>query len=253
MHTNFPYRKCPICGSEFTTYLRDIPAPYIKKNIPVLFCMDCSSLATPSGYSEDDERLKLDARWHLDVQERNTRFARNFLNAVRHQFPHVQSILEIGCGTGTLLEVARTEYNMRVIGYDTNPHAINLGLSQHKGINLIHDYWTAQSFEEKYDLVLCISIMEHLDQPMILMQEVAEYCKKHQSSAFISVPYFERDKWDLLLEQNPNDNPASDLRMAYAHVVHFTKRGLVAMAGRCGATSAVFFPRGWRGHWLEFS
>jgi hypothetical protein len=33
--------------------------------------MDCGSLATPSGYIEDNERQKIDAQWHLEMQERN--------------------------------------------------------------------------------------------------------------------------------------------------------------------------------------
>ena len=251
--TPFPNKACPVCQSAFTVYLRDIPAPRSKKDIPVIYCMDCGSLATPSGYVEDDERQKIDAKWHLEVQERNEKWARNFLNAVRHKYPQVQSIIEIGCSTGSLLEVAQTEFGMRVVGYDTNRHAINAGCIEHPGLDLRHDLWSPQSFDEKYDLIVCISVLEHLTQPMPLMAEISEYCKKHSSAAFVSVPYFERDKWDLLLRTDPGDSPSSDLRLVDVHVIHFTKRGLVALAGHCGATSVTYFPRGWQGHWIEFN
>jgi SAM-dependent methyltransferase len=251
--SKFPCKACPVCRSPFSVYLRDTPAPRSKRDIPVIYCMDCGSFTTPSGYIEDDERLKIDAQWHLDVAERNRKWARNFLNAIRYKFPKVSSIIEIGCGTGTMLEVASTEFGMQVVGFDTNRHAINAGRSIHPGLDLRHDMWTAQSFEEKYDLIVCISVLEHLSHPMQLMLEISEYCKKHASLAFVSVPYFERDKWDLLLQTDPGGSPSSDFRLVDVHVIHFTKRGLVALAGNCGASSATYFPRGWQGHLIEFN
>jgi SAM-dependent methyltransferase len=225
----------------------------MQKLVPLNYCMDCGSFNTISGYVEDEERLKIDAKWHIEVADRNKVWARNFLKAVKHRFPHIESILEIGCATGTLLSVAREEFGMRVKGFDTNKYAINEGLKGHQGIELIPDYWFADTLTEKFDLIVCISVFEHLPEPISLMREISEYCHKHNSACFVSVPYFERDKWNEMLEDDPGKNPASDLRLIDVHVLHFTKRGLATMATKCGATSVVYFPRGWRGHWLEFN
>jgi SAM-dependent methyltransferase len=247
----FGKRKCPVCNSVFTVYLRDIPAPRSQKNIPVYYCMDCSSFATPSGYIEDEDRLKIDAKWHLSVMERNIRFTRNFLRAVKHYFPSIKSILEIGSGIGTSLNVAQTEFGMKVIGFDINKYAIELGKITYPNLNLHHQYWQMDSVPEKYDLLVCISVLEHLNSPRQLFSEIENYCKKHSSSAFISVPYFEREDWDLLLKENTAEGN-SVLRLVDVHVVHFTRQGLVHMASSYGATSALYFPRGWQGHWLDF-
>ncbi len=248
----FAESNCPVCDSQFTVYLRDVRANVLNRDIPLYYCMDCGSLNNSVGYMEDDDKQRRDANWHLDVRERNEGWARNFLAAVKHKFPDIKSILEIGCGTGTLLNIAQKEYGMKVLGYDTNKHAIELGKQTYPDIPMVCDMWDQDTNSKKYDLIISISTFEHLAKPRQLFGEIADYCSRHGSAVYISVPYFERESWPELLQEDTASEPGTFLYLADVHVTHFTKRGLVTMAGQFGAKSVSFFPRGWRGHWIEF-
>ncbi len=102
-------------------------------------------------------------------------------------------------------------------------------------------------------MIVCISMLEHLEKPRLLFGEIAEYCSRHGSAAWISVPYFEKETWYELLQADTANTTGAMLYHSDVHIVHFTKRGLVTMAGQMGATSVTFFPRGWCGHWIDFS
>ena len=112
--------------------------------------------------------------------------------------------------------------------------------------------WTPDSHQEKYDLIVSISTLEHLEQPRTLFSEISEYCSKHSSATFISVPYFEKESWPELLKENTAETPGTFLYLSDVHIIHFTKRGFVKMASDFGAESVTYFPRGWLGHWVEF-
>ncbi len=130
--------NCPVCDSPFTVYLRNIQTRRLQRDIPIYYCMDCGSFNNADGYVEDDGQLQRDVQWHISINERNEGWSRNFLKAVRYSFPEVQSILEIGCATGTFLNVAQKEYGMRVIGYDTNRYAIDLGRQHHPDLPMVN-------------------------------------------------------------------------------------------------------------------
>jgi len=244
--------NCPVCESPFTVYLRNIQTRRLQRDIPIYYCMDCGSFNNVSGYIEDNNQLMRDVEWHISVSERNEKWSRNFLNAVRYKFPEVKSILEIGCGTGTFLNIAQKEYGMRVVGYDTNQFAIDWGRQNYPDLPLICGLWT-NDIDAKFDLIVSISTLEHLEKPRLLFSEIAKSCQQNGAATYISVPYFEKEYWHEFLQSDTAKVSGTMLYHSDVHIVHFTKRGMVTMAEQMGATSAIFFPRGWHGHWIDFS
>lgn len=241
---------CRFCGSEYTAHFRDIPLRRIKANAPLYFCTACESFWHPQIYTEPDDQLRRDAEWHITVEERNTRWVNNFLNAALAKKP-IKSFIEIGCGTGTMLSIGR-ERGLDVIGYDTNPYAAPIAKARH-GIDIEARLWDNQTLARKYDLVVCISTLEHVPDPNGLVHEIATYCRRHRSAAFISVPFTcERDQWHFLLEPVPKDlsNP---YYLSDVHINHFSRGGFEQMCRKHGATTVEYFPRGWIGYWLEFA
>ena len=203
----------------------------------------------PLIYTEPDDQLKRDAEWHISVEERNTTWANNFLDAIKYKEP-IASILEIGCGTGTLMSLAR-ERGLKVHGHDTNPYVPQIALRRHN-LRIDTSYWDRGSTDEKFDLVVSISTFEHLPDPQYLLAEIAAYCKQHGSAAFISVPFMvERDDWHYLLEPEPKEirNP---LYLVDVHINQFSRKGFEIMARNAGATHIEYYPRGWIGYWLRF-
>lgn len=240
---------CRFCNSEFTAYVRDIPLRRMSGTTPLYYCMGCESFWQPQIYIEPDEQLQRDAEWHITVEERNSRWINNFLDAASAVRP-IRSFIEIGCGTGTMLDIGRKR-GMDVIGYDTNPYAAPLARSRH-GIEIETCLWSHTTLSKSYDLVVCISTVEHLPDPNALMREISLYCKAHGSAAFVSVPFmYERSDWHFLLEPKPKDikNP---FYLSDVHINHFSRFGFEVMCRSHGATKVQYFPRGWIGYWLEF-
>jgi len=241
---------CRFCNSELTAYLRHVPMRRMSASAPLYYCLDCECMWHPQIYVEPDDQLRRDAEWHVTVEERNERWGTNFLNGIQH-VKGATSFIEIGCGTGTLMAQAR-QRGMKVIGFDTNPYAPPIARERHN-IEIETELWAHDTLAEKYDVVVCISTMEHVPDPQGLMREIATYCRQHNSAAYISVPFMvEREDWHYLLEEKPStiQNP---LYLVDVHINQFSRKGFETMARNEGATVVEFFPHGWIGYWLEFN
>ncbi|MEQ1671642.1 MAG: class I SAM-dependent methyltransferase [Hyphomicrobium sp.] len=192
----------------------------------------------PQDCVEPDDQLKRDAEWHISVEDRNTPWINNFLNAAVARKP-IKSFIEIGCGTSTMRSIGR-ERGMDVIGYDTNPVAAPIALARHN-IEIQPCLWGHDTLSKKYDLVVCISTLEHVPDPNGLIHEIATYCKRHGSVAFVSVPFTcKRSQWHFRLEPVPKDisNP---YYLSDVHIYHFSRHGFEQMSWRHGATKVDFF------------
>jgi len=194
--------------------------------------------------------LQRDALWHIEVEERNSRWGRNLFAAVAEK-RRIESVLEIGAGTGTVLAVAK-DLGYRVYGFDANPHVRPLASERHD-IDILGGYWTSKTLDDSVDLVLCISVLEHLTEPLSVLREIGEYCKVHGAAAFVSVPFVtEEDNWHWLLQESVND-PANPFYLSDVHITHFSRRGFELMAELAGASIVEYFGKGWlHSYWLEF-
>ena len=241
--------QCRFCDSPYTAKLREVPLRRMSGAADVYYCMNCECFWHPQVYVEPDDQLKRDAEWHISVEERNARWADNFLNAALQKAP-IQSILEIGCGTGTLLSRAR-DRGLRVTGHDTNPYVAAIARERHN-LEISNAIWTQDTTDEKVDLIVSISTLEHLTDPRSLLSDIAAYCKRHGSQAYLSVPFIsERKDWGYLLEETPKEI-ANPFYLVDVHINHFSKKGFAMMCAAAGATTIEFFPRGWIGYWLKF-
>lgn len=239
--------QCRICGSQIIAYVRDIPMRRQHKTIPLYICLICDSLFHPQYYEEDDAQRQKDAEWHVEHEERNAGWGLNLVRALQSNFG-TKSAIEIGCGTGTVLNVCMSE-GWSVKGFDTNEYAAVIGKDRH-GIEILTDLWRRDTIRERFDIVLLISVLEHLPEPRKLIEEIALYCKKHNSLAFVAVPFVtEREDLHFLLEETPTDlkNP---FYLCDVHINHFSRRGFEIMCSDAGMT-ATPFNHGWNGYVLQ--
>lgn len=96
--------------------------------------------------------------------------------------PHFESILDVGCGTGTILE---SFPGKRRVGIETNPTAIKYASS--KGLVTHPD---VQSVEGTFDVVLLMDVLEHVPDDVSFLKNVL---KKVSAGgiAIITVPAFQ--------------------------------------------------------------
>ena len=252
MLSHFIQRTCVACNSPYVFHLRDVITKRTKKEIPLYACLKCRSFSNPSGFVEDAAFLQAALEWHIRVHERNRQYSTSLFTNFKPYIPQLTSVLEIGCGTGTLLKVAHEQGAQHTLGFDLNRLAIDYGRKEY-GLDLSSEVWDALKVSDRFDLVLCISVLEHLDQPRDLFKEISAYCRRHQATAFVSVPFLDEDRWPFLLDPNPSleKTPFMDND---CHVTHFSREGFLMMCRDHGSVLEIpLFGGGWRGYLLRFA
>jgi SAM-dependent methyltransferase len=241
-------KRCRACDSPMVAYLRHVKMQRLPQSTPIYACLACGSFMHPQIYREPDEQLRADARWHVSVEDRNAAWARTLLDVAKARNPRLSAVVEVGCGTGTLLSVAKQD-GLRVHGYDSNPHVRPIALERH-GIAIDSGWWTGAD-PARHDLVVCISTLEHLTDPKALAMEIVRYVNRTGAEAFVSVPInSEPSAWPDYLDPDPKaGNP---LYLCDVHLTHFTRKGFETLLRSVGATQ---FERathgGWMGYWLS--
>ena len=121
---------------------------------------------TPAANSlrEDAEYLlpELTAaeQWHFWFQSRR----RLVTWALGRYFPNLRSLLDVGCGTGFVLEGIRAQHpNARLSGSDATIDALVIARARMPDVFWFEALADALPFEQEFDVVLALDVMEHID------------------------------------------------------------------------------------------
>ena len=202
----------------------------------------------PQIYREPDDQLRRDAQWHVSVEERNSGWAKELWDSAAQRRPDLRAVLEIGCGTGTFLRVGK-DRGVAVTGYDSNPYVKPIAAERH-GIVVDDGLWTADD-PTRFDMVVCISTIEHLTNPATLVTQISKYCKRTGAMCFLSVPFnAEKVSWTTFMTDTPKLSDA--IYFSDVHLTHFTRQGFESFLRRCGASRFEAARHGWSGYWVEF-
>jgi SAM-dependent methyltransferase len=210
--------KCPVCGnegiytrslsrkniiSELEDYFAEKPPEKIEIiDYEIQQCKNCSleySLPLEAGsqsfYQWVTTRVGYypESRWEwLPVIEQiNQRKKQDSI-----------SILDVGCGGGNFLEIAKKLSNTRIVGLDTTPESVEK--CQARGFEVYCE--TIESFHnkfshERFDYILSFHCLEHISQPKQFIASMFSVLKP-MGSIFISTPYspmsVESDWFDIL-------------------------------------------------------
>lgn len=89
-----------------------------------------------------------------------------------------QSVLDLGCGGGLLSEVLRRQ-GAEVIGVDQDAHLIKVAQEHARDQQLLIDYRVQEAISfcegqlERFQLITCMELMEHVQDPPALIQAMA--------------------------------------------------------------------------------
>jgi SAM-dependent methyltransferase len=123
-----------------------------------------SKAQTASRLREDAEYLlpELTAaeQWHFWFQSRRRLVAW----AVSRYFPELRSLLDVGCGTGFVLEGIRAQHpNAWLSGSDAMVDALVLARARMPDVFWFEALADALPFEDEFDVVLALDVIEHID------------------------------------------------------------------------------------------
>jgi SAM-dependent methyltransferase len=172
-------RYCVVCGSPYVAYVRHVTNISLKKDLALFHCMECKSFVNPSGYIPDERAHESELLFHIKVEERNNQRSEWLFDYLMEAYPTVSSILEIGCGTGTLIKVAK-ERGYGAVGFDINKPAIEYGRKKFN-VDLRAKFWTTES-KVKFNMIICIMVLEHLEDPRPCLTKWQTLRKKEKLS-----------------------------------------------------------------------
>ncbi len=138
------------------------------------------------------------------------------LEVIREGFPSgVQTVLDVGCGTGRMLEELRLLYRSRV----STDFAIE-GLRRIPGHRVVGNCLSLPFRADSFDLVFCAEVIEHLDDPS-LARLLAEARRVTRRYLLITTPYAENRNLNLV-----RCNRCFAVFHSSLHVRSFTERSL---------------------------
>lgn len=114
-----------------------------------------------------------------------SKYRAQFIKEALHK-TKVNSILDIGCGTGDVIKILDEIFLLvKKSKYITlvDPNLNYLREAEKKLTNVNLDYWisTIEDFKTfaKYDLIFLIDILEHVDNPLKILRKVRKFLSKN--------------------------------------------------------------------------
>lgn len=176
-----------------------------------------------------DEKLSISSSEFLWEAAGFAEFHRWVLPIVHRWLEEIKpsSILDIGCGNGAVTHWL-SQRGYRVIGLDSSESAIQIAKNAYPDITFIKADLNSpldKDLVSRFDLVLCLDVIEHLLLPRQVFHRSREVLRPRGGYIILSTPYHGYLKNLLLALTNTFDRHWHPLR-DYGHVKFFSKRTL---------------------------
>ena len=143
----------------------------------------------PANKSELNEIAKT---YHLSEADFPDMFIENAcqkfeLSWIKEQIPPPGRVLELGYGDGIMTEaLVDADYDLSIVeGSDLLIHQIKKKYQNQ--INIFHDLFEEFHTSEQYDYIIASHVLEHIDNPVFLLQKYKEFLKE-EGKLIIFVP-----------------------------------------------------------------
>ena len=170
---------------------------------------------------ETSEYAKNIPSWHAEHSEWK---ARNILHLLKKNNVNPQTIAEIGCGAGEILNQmhSRLSNNVEYFGYDIAPDAIKLAKQREKerlSFYLENLFETSRHF----DLLLMIDVCEHVENYYDFLLQ----CKKKADYMVVGIPL------DISFRTILRSNNLTVRRNIAGHIHFFCSQSALLMLENC--------------------
>jgi len=133
---------------------------------------------------------------------------------------NIDALIDVGCGTGHLLNEIHSQNNkIELYGSDFSEKALEIGKQLLPKANFINFdlYNIPLNLNEKFDIVICTEVLEHLLYPDIAIKNLISLIKKKKGTLILSVPngridnseihinFWSPDSWKIFIENNCKD------------------------------------------------
>ncbi|MAG69307.1 MAG: SAM-dependent methyltransferase [Acidobacteria bacterium] len=150
------------------------------------------------------------------------------------------NILDLGCGEGFVIKYLRDiNSNLKFEGVDINVAAVDLAKKMNPGVNFQrNDINEVQYNVNSFDLVMLIEVLEHLEDPGVVLNEIKKFSNKYfvfsvPCEPFFSIANFLRGKNILRWGNDPE------------HLHKWSRNQFVAFVGKYYSVLKVVCPFPW--------
>lgn len=178
----------------------------------------------------DGRYLSENPSWHEDDAAWK---ASQVLSLLRDRDFKPESVVDVGCGTGGVLEViADTINGIRLVGYDPSSEAVGL-VERSNRVEL--RVGTPEEINEHYDLLLSLDVFEHVEDYLGFLRSlrpIADWFMFH-------IPL------DISAQSVARERPLLSVRSSCGHLHYFTRSTALASLETAGfqiACERLLFP-----------
>ncbi len=211
--------NCPLCGSsEKNPVLQTREGHFLSQ------CTQCEF----QFYSPRPVSAKIEAYYHEEefYEKVNITAVEIVMDILAHHQLRSGKLLDVGCGVGTLVAVARKK-GWDAVGMDPSEKAKELARKV-LDVEIINSYLEDFCFEpESFDVVVLLAVLEHAFDPLSIMYQVGKILKPGGQVIF-STPNLNNLPYQLM------QNKAEYSWFVKEHINHFTiktHRSLLEKAG----------------------
>lgn len=160
------------------------------------------SLDTLASYYESEDYIShTDAKRNLFEKMyhwvRSYMLSKKMSLVTNHTKSHENKILDIGCGTGDFLAMAK-KYKWDITGIEPDEHARRIA-SEKTGITIRSNEWFSEIVDESFDAITMWHVLEHVPNLEAQIQTLKRIVKPN-GSIFIAVPNFKSHDADYYKE-----------------------------------------------------
>lgn len=228
---------CPLCHSKECAGVYRKFYPYI-----VVRCLSCgfyylnprlTEIAMMEIYANDSYfESEKSGYTCYDKQEMALRatFRRLMINLKKHKLTG-GALLEVGCGYGYLLAVAKDFFEI-CVGTDLSPQAINKALEKADGV---YEGGIDQvPPHEKFDCIIATHVIEHVYRPKMFLEKLCKHLKPG-GKIVIATPNM-GSFWRRLMRSHWPSFKIPE------HILYFDKKSLTTLMRQVGLAGIRAFP-----------
>ena len=90
-----------------------------------------------------------------------------------------KTVLDVGCGTGLFAHKVSKLGPKHVLGIDFSQKAIEIAMKTHKNRNLQYQVLDAKEIKSKYDVIVSLGTLEHMDNPLKTLKILKKHLTKN--------------------------------------------------------------------------
>lgn len=170
---------CILCGHHFYRKL------FSLSSTEIVSCRSCGLTKTENFKTPVYKKYHRDDDYQKDEWLYRNFFQKRFQNIQKYH-PKPGRVLDIGCSTGILLQLLK-DRNWEVWGVEPSQSG---EVARRRGIKTVRQHFERAGLPKDYfDAIILNHTLEHLENPVIILQKVRKLLKKG-GEVFVDVPNF---------------------------------------------------------------